>query len=173
MLNTRFWAVAGMILGMALVRLLPHPWNFTPIGAMALFGGATFRNRALGFVVPLASLFVSDLVIGLHSLMWAVYGTFALMVVMGRWLRGRRRFLPIAGTSLAGSLLFFLITNWAVWLSGMTYPKTIAGLLACYVAAIPFFGNTIAGDAFYAAMLFGGFALLERRVPALREVTNP
>jgi hypothetical protein len=162
-----------MILGMALVRLLPHPWNFTPIGAMALFGGATFRNRALAFMVPLASLFVSDLVIGLHSLMWAVYGAFALMVVMGGWLRGRRRFLPIAGTSLAGSLLFFLITNWAVWLSGMTYPKTIAGLLACYVAAIPFFGNTIAGDAFYAAMLFGGFALLERRVPALREVTNP
>jgi len=158
-----------MILGAALLRLAPHPWNFTPIGALALFGGATFRDRRLAFMVPLASLFVSDFAIGFHSLMWAVYGAFALMVGMGTWLRERRSFLPIAGTTLAGSVVFFVITNWAVWLSGITYPKTMAGLAACYVAAIPYFGNTLAGDACWAALLFGGLTLLERRVPALRE----
>lgn len=169
MRNARFWTVVAMVGGAALVRMLPHPWNFTPIGAMALFSGATFRSRAVAFSVPLAALFLSDLWIGLHSLMWAVYSSFALSIVLGMWLRGRRRFVPIAGATFAGALLFFLITNWAVWLSGMTYPKTLAGLIACYVAGLPYFGNTLAGDAFYVAVLFGGLALLERRVPALRE----
>ena len=169
MLNARFWTIVGMILGAAAVRLLPHPWNFTPIGAMALFGGATFRDRRLAFAVPLAALFLGDLAIGLHKLMWAVYGAFALMVFLGMGLRGRRRFVPVAATTLAGSLLFFVVTNFAVWLSGMTYPETFGGLVTCYVAAIPFFGNTIAGDAFYAALLFGSFAMLEHRIPALRE----
>lgn len=169
MLQARFWTVTGMILGAALVRLLPHPWNFTPIGAMALFSGATFRDRRLAFGVPLATLFLSDLAIGLHSLMWAVYGSFAMMVCLGTWLRARRRLWPIAATTLAGSVLFFVVTNFAVWLSGMTYPKTPAGLVACYVAAIPFFGNTLAGDAFYVALLFGSFALAEHHIPALRE----
>ncbi|MGH9815202.1 MAG: DUF6580 family putative transport protein [Candidatus Acidiferrales bacterium] len=167
--NARFWTVVAMIAGAVLVRMLPHPWNFTPIGAMALFSGATFRHRAVAFSVPLAALFLSDLWVGLHSLMWAVYGSFALSIVMGMWLRGRRRVAPIAGMTFVGALLFFVITNWAVWLSGMTYPKTLAGLTACYVAGIPYFGNTLAGDAFYVAVLFGGLALLERRVPALRE----
>jgi ABC-type multidrug transport system fused ATPase/permease subunit len=100
--------------------------------------------------------------------MWAVYGSFALMVWLGTWLRSRRRLQPIAGATLAGSVLFFVVTNFAVWLSGMTYPTTAVGLLACYVAAIPYFGNTIAGDAFYAALLFGGFALAERHFRVLR-----
>ncbi len=169
MLQARLWTVTGMILGAALVRLLPHPWNFTPIGAMALFSGATFRDRRLAFVVPLATLFLSDLVIGLHSLMWAVYGSFAMMVWLGTWLRARRRLWPIAATTLAGALLFFVVTNFAVWLSGMTYSKTVAGLVACYVAAIPYFGNTLAGDAFYVALLFGGFAFAEHHIPVLRE----
>jgi len=169
MQNIRLWTVVAMILGAALLRSLPHPWNFTPIGGMALFGGAMFSNRALAFAVPFAALFLSDLWIGLHSLMWAVYGSFALSVLMGMWLRRRRRFLPIAGATLVGAVLFFVITNWAVWLRGMTYPKTFAGLIACYVAAIPYFGNTLAGDAFYVSVLFGGLALLELRVPQLRE----
>ena len=173
MSNRRFWTITAMILSAALIRLLPHPWNFTPIGAMALFGGATFRDRRAGFFIPLGALFLSDIVAGFHSLMWAVYGSFALMTLLGVWLGGRRRALPIAATTFAGSLLFFVITNFAVWLVYPTYPKTAAGLLACYVAAIPFFGNTLAGDAFYVALLFGGFALLERRVPTLREAGLP
>jgi hypothetical protein len=169
MRNERFWTLIAMVLGAALLRMAPHPWNFTPIGGMALFSGAMFRNRALAFAVPFATLFLSDLWIGLHSLMWAVYGSFALSVLMGMWLRRRRHLLPIAGATLAGAVLFFVITNWAVWLSGMTYPKTFAGLIACYVAAIPYFGNTLASDAFYVSVLFGGLALLEWRVPQLRE----
>lgn len=169
MRTSRFGLVVGIVLAAAAARLLPHPWNFTPIGGMALFGGAMFRSRVMAFAVPLTALFLSDLWIGLHSLMWAVYGSFALSVLLGMWLRRRRRFLPIAGATLAGAMLFFLITNWAVWLSGMTYPKTFVGLIACYVAAIPYFGNTLAGDAFYVSVLFGGLALLERQVPKLRE----
>lgn len=169
MRTSRFGLLAGIVLAAAAARLLPHPWNFTPIGGMALFGGAMFRSRAMAFAVPLTALFLSDLWIGLHSLMWAVYGSFALSVLLGMWLRRRRRVLPIAGATLAGAVLFFIITNWAVWLSGMTYPKTLAGLIACYVAAIPYFGNTLTGDALYVSVLFGGWALLERRVPKLRE----
>lgn len=170
MRNARFWTVVAMVLGAALTRIAPHPWNFTPIGGMALFSGAAFRNRAVAFSVPFAALFLSDLWIGLHSLMWAVYGSFALNILMGMWLRGRRRLLPVAATTIASALLFFLITNWAVWLSGMTYPKTFTGLITCYIAGLPYFGNTLAGDAFYVAALFGGLGMLERRAPALREV---
>jgi hypothetical protein len=158
-----------MVVGAALVRIAPHPWNFTPIGGMALFSGSAFRRRAAAFAVPMAALFLSDLWIGLHSLMWAVYGSFALNLLIGMWLGRRRRLLPVATATFAASLQFFLLTNGAVWLSGMTYPKTFTGLVACYVAGLPYFGNTLAGDAFYVAVLFGGLALLERHVPALRE----
>jgi hypothetical protein len=166
---TRFWAVALLICGAAFLRMLPHPQNFTPLGAMALFGGAAFRDGRLAFAVPFVTLFLTDLWVGLHSLMWAVYGSFALSMLLGIWLRRRRRVVPIAGATLAGAVLFFVITNWAVWLTLGTYPPTFAGLVACYVAAIPHFGNTLAGDAFYSALLFGGLALLEWRVPQLRE----
>ncbi len=169
MVNLRALVLAVMVAGAALLRIAPHPWNFTPIGGIALFSGAAFRWRAAAFAVPLAALFLSDLWIGLHSLMWAVYGSFALNILLGMWLRRRRHLLPVAGATFAGSLQFFLLTNGAVWLSGMTYPKTFAGLITCYVAGLPYFGNTLAGDAFYVGILFSGLALLERRLPALRE----
>ena len=158
-----------MTLTAALVRLLPHPFNFTPIGAMALFGGACYADRRAAFGVPLIALFLSDLVIGFHALMPAVYGSFALMVLLGFWLRQRRRLVPIATATLAGSLLFFIITNFAVWAVGDGYPKTGEGLALCYVAAIPYFQNTLLGDATYAVALFGGLALAERAFPKLRE----
>ncbi len=169
MWSKRGTVILGMILAAVALRVVPHPPNLTPIGAIALFGGANFKDRRLAFFVPLAAMLLSDLLIGLHSLMWAVYGSFILSVLLGIWLRRRRRVLPIAGATLAGAVLFFVITNWTVWLTLGTYPPTLAGLVACYIAAIPHFGNTLAGDAFYSAVLFGGLALLESRVPQLRE----
>jgi hypothetical protein len=119
----------------------------------------------------LAALFLSDTVLGFyHGMIW-VYGSFALIVCLGLQLQSRRRLLTIAGAALAGSVLFFALTNFGVWASDGLYPRTIAGLGACYLAAIPFFQNTLAGDLVYTALLFGGFALVENKFPALREPT--
>ncbi len=169
MLKPRFVVLAGMVLAAAASRLMPHPPNLTPMTALALFGGGTFADKRAGFLMPLAALFLSDLVLGLYSGLWIVYGSFALIVCIGFWLRTRRRVAPIAGATLAGSILFFVVTNFGVWALGSLYAKTASGLAACYVAGIPFFRNALAGDIAYAAALFGGLALAERWLPAVRE----
>jgi hypothetical protein len=153
----------------AALRIAPHPWNFTPVGAMALFSGAIIRDRRLAFFFPILALFVGDIFIGFHRLMPVVYASFLVSVAIGFWLRDRRSFGRITAATLLGAIQFFLVTNFAVWAFGLSYPRNSAGLLACYVAGIPFFGNTLAGDGVYATLLFGGFALAERLFPALRE----
>ena len=171
MKHQRFIFIINLIIAAAASRLLPHPPNVTPIAAMALFGGAYFADKRLAFVVPFAALFLSDLMLGLHSQIPTVYLGFALVVCVGFWLRGRVRALPVAAAALAGSVLFFLVSNFGVWAAGAWYPKTAAGLGACYVAAIPFFRNTLLGDAFYTALLFSVVALAEKRFAVLREPT--
>jgi hypothetical protein len=158
-----------MILLAAIARVLPHPWNFAPVGAIALFGGATFASRRAAFLVPLLSLFVGDIFIGFHVLMPVVYASFLVSVLIGFWLRRGRSAPRIAVATLAGAIQFFAVTNFAVWVFGLTYPKTFAGLVACYVAGIPFFWNTLAGDALYATLLFGSLAMAEHKLPVLRE----
>jgi hypothetical protein len=153
----------------AALRIAPHPWNFTPVGAMALFSGATIRDRRVAFFFPILALFVGDIFIGFHKLMPIVYASFLVSGAIGFWLRTRRTVGPIAAATLLGAIQFFLVTNFAVWAFGLSYPRNSAGLLACYVAGIPFFWNTLAGDAVYAVLLFGGFALAERLFPAFRE----
>jgi uncharacterized protein DUF6580 len=169
LLTPRFLTLLSMTLAAALSRLIPHPPNFAPIGALALFGGACFSSRRAAFAVPLAALFLSDLVLGLHVLIPAVYGSFAMIVLLGFWLRRRRKVLPIACASLVASVLFFVVTNFAVWVVGSSYPKTWDGLVVCYLAAVPFFHNTLLGDATYVVALFGGLALAEHAFPKLRE----
>src|SRR5574337_143362 len=164
----RLYVIIGAILLAAASRLMPHPPNFTPIAAMALLGGAYLPSRRLALLVTLAALFVSDLFLGLHPLLPAVYGCFAASVWLGAWLRTRRTILPIAAAALASSILFYVVTNFAVWVSGTMYPKTVAGLAACYGMAIPFFRNTLLGDAFYTAALFGGLELLGRKLGTRR-----
>jgi hypothetical protein len=169
MFQTRFFVVSGLILAAALMRLVPHPPNLAPIGAMAMLGGACLTDRRLAFAVPLTAMFLSDLVLGFSAVTPAVYLGFLGYVCLGLWLRGRRQVVPIVAASLAGAVLFFLITNFAVWLLFDLYPKTSAGLAECYVAALPFFRYTLAGDALWVTVLFGCVALAERGVPALRE----
>lgn len=177
MITPRLLTLVAMILAAAASRLLPHPPNFAPIGAMALFGGACFADKRLAFVVPLTAMALSDLALALTlygravfgGQMAFVYASFALIVCIGLWIRGRRAPLTIAGGALAGAVLFFVVTNFGVWATGSWYPKTAAGLVACYAAALPFFRNTLLGDAFHAAVLFGGLAVAEKRFPALRE----
>jgi len=172
MKDIRFKVVLGMILAAAVVRLLPHPPNFTPIGAMALFGAARFRDWRVGFLAPLAALTLSQFAIGSFYLFPVIVLAFVMESCIGLFLRRRRGMLPVSAAVLGGSAVFFLVTNFAVWAAG-GYPHTPGGLMACYAAGIPFFWNTFGGDAVYSAILFGGFALAERRFPILREANIP
>jgi Family of unknown function (DUF6580) len=160
--------IVTLIVLAAVLRIAPHPWNLTPVGAMALFSGAMFRNRWMAFLLPLASLLAGDVFVGFHKLMLVVYASFAISVVIGRWLAEKRSVARIGGTVFLGAVQFFFVTNFAMWAVGGFYPKTAAGLVNCFVAGVPFFWNTLAGDGVYAWVLFGGFALAEGMVPALR-----
>jgi hypothetical protein len=164
--NARFWLALTLVIVGVVLRVMPHPWNFAPIGAIALFGGARFDRRYFAIGIPLLTMFVGDAFIGFHSLMPVIYATYALIAVIGMFLRDRTTIPTVAGGVLLSSTIFYLTTNFAVWEMGTTYAKNAAGLLACYIAAIPYFGNTLASDALYSAIFFGIFALAERRIPA-------
>jgi hypothetical protein len=171
--HARLIALLSAIVAAAALRLVPHPPNFTPIDAMALFSGAYLGKRWLAFMAPLGAMLLSDLWLGFYPGMWVQYAAVALIVLFAGAALNRLSLLKVVGAALASSIIFFLVTNFGTWaLSGM-YPPTLSGLAACFVAAIPFFQNTLAGDLFYAGLLFGGFALLERAVPALRRAGEP
>jgi hypothetical protein len=177
-LNPRFAALTGITLTAAAAHALPHPPNFSPLFAMALFGGAYFANRAVAFAIPLAALFLGDVALGywvfgraVFTLMPFVYGSFMLTVLLGLWIRQRRQSpAAIAAAALATSVLFYLISNFGAWLVFDFYPKTLDGLVACYLAGIePYFRNTLLSNALFTVVLFGGFALAQRLVASLRE----
>jgi hypothetical protein len=170
--------LTGLIVLAALSRLVPHPPNFSPVEAVALFGGAYFASRAMAVWVPLVAMFISDLVLGLinggiyaeyflSAGFMLIYLCIALSTVLGFALRGRVSGIRVVGYSLLGSMLFFLVTNFGTWLGSSMYPQTSAGLLAAYTAGIPFFQNTVAGTLFYSALMFGSFAYLRQRNPGL------
>ncbi len=161
--------IFAMIVFAAGLRLAPHPWNFTPVGAIALFSGAMVRDRRLGFLFPLLVMFATDAIIGFNKLSPLVYGSFLISVGIGRFLSHKRNIFRIGGATFLGALQFFLITNFGVWAFLNSYPRSGAGLAMCYLAGVPFFWNTFAGDAVYATLLFGGFALAERLAPRIRE----
>lgn len=169
MLKPRLLVLLSMVFAATMSRLIPHPPNMTSIAAVALFGGAYFSDKRLAFAVPVAALFLSDLVLGLYRHMEVVYLSFALVVLIGAGLQRRRTAPFVAGAAVLSSALFFAITNFGVWVFEPLYPKTVAGLIGCYVAAIPFFWNTLTGDLLYTFVLFGGFALLEKQFFSLRE----
>jgi Family of unknown function (DUF6580) len=163
----RMLIVVCFILFAAVVRIVPHPWNFTPVGAMALFSGAKLGRSWKAFLLPLAALFLGDLFVGFHRLMPIVYFSFCLSVLIGIAFRNRQSLKPLSLATFVGALQFFVVTNFGVWAMENSYPHSYAGLVTCYIAGVPFFGNTLVGDAVYATLLFGGFALLERLVPGL------
>ncbi|HUO22203.1 MAG TPA: DUF6580 family putative transport protein [Caulobacteraceae bacterium] len=168
-MKPRLLTLIVLIVGAVASRLAPHPWNLTSVAAVALFSGAYLEDRRLALVVPLAALLISDMALGFYKGMSVVYLSFALIVALGFWLRRHRSPLAVAGATLTGSLLFFGLTNLGVWAFGGLYPHTGAGLAACFTAALPFYRGTLEGDGLYSLILFGGFALLERKVVALRQ----
>ena len=154
-----------IIVGMV-ARIIPHAPNFTPIAAMALFGGA-YLNKKQAFILPILAMIFSDLVIGFDNIPMrlTVYGSFLIIVFIGLWLKNHNKFGNILTTSLFSSILFFVTTNFAVWAFWTMYHKTLMGLAGSYFYAIPFFGNTILGDLFYTGAFFGGYRLINIFVP--------
>ena len=159
----------------ALSRLLPHPDNFAPIGAIALFGGCYVTDRKMSFVIPLFIMFLSDLFmqltlgIGFHPVMLWVYASIAMISALGLFLRGKEQSMNIFIASLTGSVIFFIVTNFGQWATGY-YGYSSGSLFHSYVEAIPFFGGTLTGDLFYNLVLFGSFAIIKKYYPSLTSI---
>ena len=146
--------VLGLIVLGVLSRLIPHPWNVTPVMAIALFSGAILP-RGWGIALPLAIVALSDLMIGWHNTVPFTWAGFLLAGMIGWWNRRKPSGGRIFAAALTGSVAFFVISNFGVWLVGDLYPRSLAGFWACYVAAIPFFRTALAGDLVYTGVLFG------------------
>jgi hypothetical protein len=148
----------------------------TAIGALALFGGAYLSRRWLALLVPLAAMLASDIVLSLtlysgNGLSWepVTYLCFAATVVLGMLLRDRINIGSVAGAAGLAGVMFFLVSNFAVWLGGTMYPHNAGGLALCYLAGLPFALNMLVGNLFYCGLLFGGMEALQRYCPVLRE----
>jgi hypothetical protein len=156
-MNKREFIVLAFVILAVVVRLVPHPPNFTPITALALFGATTFKNRILGTLLPLIAMAISDLYLGFYSISIWVYSSFLIISLLGHYLKKIN-----TKSILISSLIFFLVTNFGVWLYG--YPLTIEGLLLCYTMAIPFLINSIAGDLFFSYVLKYSFKFTENKL---------
>lgn len=154
-------ALLLVILGAAM-RLMPHFANFTPIAAVALFGGV-YLKRSYALAIPLAALFISDVVIGFDS--WhsrlTVYGSFLLVALIGLAIRNKKSLLTVVSGSVGGSVVFYLVTNFAYFYPPTMYPHTMEGVLRSYYNALPFFRGTLLGDLFYVSLLFGAYELAQ------------
>ena len=168
-MNTKVLLIASIIFLVSLTRLVPHLPNFTPILALAIFGGAYLPNRIIALSLPILAMFLSDLIIGFHSQIYAVYVTIIVLSLLGNMIKTKNiKNLAIIG--FAGSLIFFMITNFSVWLSGGLYPLTIDGLLECYIMAIPFFHNTLISTLLFLGILFFGYTFAEKKYQVLKKI---
>jgi hypothetical protein len=159
--KTKILIVAAIIIAAAASRLVKHPFNFTPVVAMALFAGCYLQKR-WALVLPLAAMFVSDFFLGFYDwqVMASVYVSIALAFFIGWYLRNRVKWYSVTLAALASSLTFFIITNFAVWAFFAWYPHTWAGLVSCFTLALPFFRNTLIGDLVYSGVFFGAYELV-------------
>jgi hypothetical protein len=138
-------------------RITPHLPNATAVGALALFSGARYGLKK-AFFITLVTMLATDIFLGLHTTMWATYGVFFVTILLGNVFLKKRNVLRVCGVTLFSSFLFYFVTNFAVWASPQfMYPKTLHGLIECYVMGLPFFRNTVAGDLMYSGMFFGGY----------------
>ncbi|MEO5668237.1 MAG: DUF6580 family putative transport protein [Bdellovibrionota bacterium] len=158
------WIECGLVAIAALSRLLPHAPNFTAIGAIALFAGYYFRSGRSAFVISIAAMILTDLFIGTHPTLVWVYGAFALIAVLGAALSTNRfTWFKTGVTSLTAAGVFFVVTNFGVWVSAGLYPHTRMGLARCFAAAIPFFGNTLVAQFVFGLPLFALHRFLARQ----------
>ena len=163
MKNPLLWIAVVFVLLGAGMRLVPHAPNFAPIAAIAIFGAA-YLPKKLGYILPLCAMFLSDIIIGFYSvpIMVSVYLSFVVAGFLGTRLRGNANAVNTVGVSVASSLLFFLVTNAAVWVWGGMYPLTGAGLILSYIMGLQFLKYTLLGDLFYISVFFGGYYMVLR-----------
>ncbi|OGG34970.1 hypothetical protein A2363_01985 [Candidatus Gottesmanbacteria bacterium RIFOXYB1_FULL_47_11] len=153
-------------------RLVPHPANMTAVGALAIFSGARLGMKK-SVIITIAVMGISDVILGFHSVMWATYGAMVLAVILGRYVSRSRSVVRIAGVTITSSVLFYLITNFAVWAApGSMYAHTVSGLLDSYIMALPFFRNSLMGDMFYTALFFGAHEWMLARKPTLKVIST-
>lgn len=152
----------------ALSRLFPHLPNFTPVAAIALFGGALMPDKKSAFLIPFGAMFLSDLFLGFSASTLPVYLCFAFTVLIGLALKNKVTVISIAAGSLVSSTVFFLVTNLPIWYTSISlYPNTFLGLMQSYTAALPFYRASAMGDLFYTTILFALFSLAQKSIPAL------
>lgn len=176
-LTPSFIFVALVVLLAAASRIMPAPFtlppNFTPVLAMGIFAGAVVTSFRTALLMPLVAMLLSDLVIGFHSTMWAVYLCIIASTLLGYVIRNKQNILSVAGVSIGSAVLFFLVTNFAVWLNsteGAGYSKDAAGLAYCYEMALPFFRNTLLSTLVFAGVMFGSYYTIAKLKPALIRV---
>ena len=157
--------IAAIIIFAAFTRIIPHPPNFTPIIAIGLFGGAYLKDKKWAVLLPVSAMLLADVFIGFHGTMIWVYGSLIIITTLGFVLKRGVTLQNGAIATIGGSLLFFLVTNFGVWASGNFYPKNVEGLISCYAAGIPFFGNTLGGSFFYSFLMFVGYEQMRTYFP--------
>ena len=154
----------GLIILLALSRLIPHPPNFTPILGMAVFSGAIINRKIVAYLVPLAAMFISDLYLGLHSGMPIIYFTLAICVLIGTFIESRVTILNSIFGITAGVLVFYLITNFTVWYGSGMYENSFSGLITCYVMGLPFLQNTFISSLIYGMGAFLIYEVINKRL---------
>ena len=160
--NKKILFITLFIIVAALMRLIPHPPNFVPITAIAIFAGVKFNNIKIAYAIPISIMLISDLFIGFYSISLFVYLAFILIITYSSFIKKYS-----IKNIILSSVMFFIITNFGVWLMG-GYPKSIEGLVLCYTMAIPFFTNSIIADLFFSAILYYGFEQIEKRYLILK-----
>ena len=170
-LNRYFLAVVVMMLAAVIFRVAKVPFqssypvllNFSPVAALSLFGAAYLKDKKFAFFVPVVIMFLSDCVLGFHKTMFFTYGSFALISFVGFSIfENKISTARVLVASLSASLIFFVVTNFGVWLMENMYPKNMSGLVDCYVAAVPFLRGSLLGDLIFSAVLFGAFEWIKQ-----------
>jgi len=151
-----------LVLGV-LSRVLLHIPNFTPVIAIALFSGVYFEKKQ-AIILPLILFALSDLIIGFHNTMFFTWGSMLLIVSIGFWLRQHKNVSMIFAASVGSAILFFLVSNLGVWMTGELYSRTLAGLTECFVMAVPFFKTTLLSTLIYTAIFFGSYEWIGSRI---------
>ena len=163
-LNKNLILATGVIILLAFSRIIPHPPNFTPILSMAFFAGAILDRRLFAYFVIISSMLISDLYLGFHSSMLVVYFSISLSVLLGTIIHKRLNIIN-GLLGLSGSvLLFYLITNFAVWYGSGMYTNNFQGLIECYILALPFLQNTISSTMLYSLLAFSVYYLADKYI---------
>jgi hypothetical protein len=161
--NKKILFITLFITVAALMRLIPHPPNFVPITAIAIFAGVKLNNIKIAYAIPISIMLISDLFIGFYSISLFVYLAFILIITYSSFIKKYS-----IKNIILSSVMFFIITNFGVWVLPGGYPNNIEGLILCYTAAIPFFTNSIIADLFFSAILYYGFEQIEKRYLILK-----